>query len=220
MGGRGLRADGGPRGLAAGRARDRPGAGRFRVGRGHEGVLTEDGRRLRARRLRWRGRWRGLKATVMRWMSCAVVRMVATAGSSAAWRCTASAPHRAALRPAWSSSGGPARWNAAPVADHGNGRRELQGVAVPGEGRHARPPLRARARRHRRRAARDRGFAGALGRRVSWPASHRVIACSLAWPGRLSTARRSAAAGLVAAAARSSASASSARAGSCSIHRS
>ena len=36
-------ADGGPRGLAAGTARDRPGAGRFRVGRGHEGVVTEDG---------------------------------------------------------------------------------------------------------------------------------------------------------------------------------
>ncbi len=39
-----------------------------------------------------------LKATVMRWMSCAVVRMVATAGSSAACRCTASAPHHAALQ--------------------------------------------------------------------------------------------------------------------------
>ena len=61
------------------------------------------------------------------------------------------------------------------------------------------------------------GFAGALGLSVSWAASHRVIA-SLAWPGRLSTARRSAAAGLIAAAARSSASASSALAGSCSIH--
>ena len=53
MGGRGLRADGGPRGVAAGLARDRPGAGRVRVGGGHEGVVT--GRRgLRARR-RWRG---------------------------------------------------------------------------------------------------------------------------------------------------------------------
>ena len=42
----------------------------------------------------------------MRWMSWAVVRMVAPAGSPAAWRCTASAPHHAALRPAWSLSGG------------------------------------------------------------------------------------------------------------------
>ena len=49
-----------------------------------------------------------------------------------------------------------------PAATTGNGRRQLQGVAVPGEGRHAR--LRARARRHRRRAARERGLAGPLGR--------------------------------------------------------
>ena len=39
-------------------------------------------------------------------MSWAVVRMVATAGSSAACRCTASAPHHAAHRLAWSLSGG------------------------------------------------------------------------------------------------------------------
>ena len=32
--------------------------------------------------------------------TCAVVRMVAMAVSSAAWRCTASAAHHAALRPA------------------------------------------------------------------------------------------------------------------------
>ena len=52
---------------------------------------------------------------------------------------TALAPHHAGLRPAWSSSGGRAHCNAAPVADHGNGRdQEQQGVAVPGEGRHAR----------------------------------------------------------------------------------
>ena len=91
----------------------------------------------------------------------------------------------------------------------GNGRDRRRGIAVPGEARHAQPPFRARARRHRRRAARDRGFAGALRRSVSRSASHRVIASSLAWPSRLSMARRSAAAGLVAASARSSASASS-----------
>ena len=38
MGGRGRRVDGGPRGLAAGRAPDRRGAGRVRVGRGPAGV--------------------------------------------------------------------------------------------------------------------------------------------------------------------------------------
>ena len=44
MGGRGRRVDGDPRGLVAGRAPNRHGAGRVRVGRGHEGVLTvEDG---------------------------------------------------------------------------------------------------------------------------------------------------------------------------------
>ena len=41
-GGRGRRVDGDPRGLVAGRAQDRHGAGRVRVGRGHEGVLTEE----------------------------------------------------------------------------------------------------------------------------------------------------------------------------------
>lgn len=49
----------------------------------------------------------------------------------------------------------------------------------------ARPPFRTRARRHRRQAARDRGFAGALRRSVSWPASHRVITFSLAAAGLL-----------------------------------
>ena len=38
----GRRVDGDPRGLVAGRAQDRHGAGRVRVGRGHEGVLTEE----------------------------------------------------------------------------------------------------------------------------------------------------------------------------------
>ncbi|MCY4497854.1 MAG: hypothetical protein OXC14_11265, partial [Rhodospirillaceae bacterium] len=51
----------------------------------------------------------------------------------------------------------------------------------------------------RRRPARDRGFGGALRRSVSWPASHRVIALPLAWPGWRSAARRSAASGLAAA---------------------
>ncbi|MDE0194746.1 MAG: hypothetical protein OXP08_04290 [bacterium] len=78
--------------------------------------------------------------------------------------------------------------------------------------------LSARGRAATAAAARDRGFAGALGCPVSRPASYRVIAFSLAWPGRLSMARRSTATGLLAAVARSSASTSSALAGSCSIH--
>ena len=41
-GGLGRRVDGDPGGLVAGGAPDRHGAGRVRVGRGHEGVLTEE----------------------------------------------------------------------------------------------------------------------------------------------------------------------------------
>ena len=78
--------------------------------------------------------------------------------------------------------------------------------------------FRARARRHRRRAARDRGFARALRRPVTRPPSHRVIASALAWPGCLSTARRSAAARLAAAAVRNSVTTRSALDESCSIH--
>ena len=137
-GGRGRRVDGDPRGLVAGRAQDRHGAGRVRVGRGHEGVLTgEDGEVCAGggcggvgcgdaagaegdgdaggcRGLEGgngAGRYRGSggeglvryaelriacgrsSRTASRQLSgrCAVVRMVATAGSSAACRCTASA---------------------------------------------------------------------------------------------------------------------------------
>ena len=99
MGGRGLRADGGPVGLAAGRASDRHGAARVCVGSGHEGVLMVEAATFAraAGAAAWAVEMRlELKATVMR--SWALVRMVATAGSSAACRCTASAPHRAPLR--------------------------------------------------------------------------------------------------------------------------
>ena len=129
MGGRGRRVDGDPRGLVAGRAQDQHGAGRVRVGRGHESVLTgEDGEvcarggcggvgcgdAAGAEGDGDAGGCRGLEGgngaggiavpgvrvscgrssrTVSRQLSgrCAVVRMVATAGSSAACRCTASA---------------------------------------------------------------------------------------------------------------------------------
>ena len=111
---------GDPRGLTAGRAQDRHGAGTSPRGPRSRRVLTDNGEACAL------GGYGGvemrpeLKAAVLRWMSCAVVRMVATAGSSAACRCTASAvPHRAGLRPAWSSSGGPGRCHAAPVGDHG-----------------------------------------------------------------------------------------------------
>ena len=128
-GGRGRRIDGDPRGLVAGRAQDRHGAGRVRVGRGHEGVLTgEDGEVCARGGCGGVGRGdaataegdgdaggcRGLEGgngaggyrgsggeglcgrsprTVSRQLSgrCAFVRMVATAVSSAACRCTASA---------------------------------------------------------------------------------------------------------------------------------
>ena len=67
MGGRGRRVDGDPRGLVVGRAQDRHGAGRVRVGRGHEGVLTEAAARFAraAAAVVWRCGW-SLKATVMR----------------------------------------------------------------------------------------------------------------------------------------------------------
>ena len=56
MTGRGRWADGGPRGLVAGRAQDRHRAGRVRAGRGHEGVLTEeDGEVRTCGGLRWCG---------------------------------------------------------------------------------------------------------------------------------------------------------------------
>ena len=68
-GGLGRRVDGDPRGLVAGRAQDRHGAGRVRVGRGHGGVLTEeDGEVARAAAaVVWAVEMRpALKATVMR----------------------------------------------------------------------------------------------------------------------------------------------------------
>ena len=90
---------GDPRGLTAGRAQDRHGAGTSPRGPRSRRVLTDNGEACAL------GGYGGvemrpeLKAAVLRWMSCAVVRMVATAGSSAACRCTASAaPHRAGLR--------------------------------------------------------------------------------------------------------------------------
>ena len=52
MDGRGRGVDGGPRGLTAGRAQDRHGAERVRVGRGHEGRSDGEWRGLRPRRLR------------------------------------------------------------------------------------------------------------------------------------------------------------------------
>ena len=101
--------------LAAGRAQDRHGAGRVRVGRGYEGVLTEEDSEVAraAAAVRAVAMRPALKATVVRvagvgsragmgpgsWRTvswrlagrCAAVRMVATAGPSAACRCTASA---------------------------------------------------------------------------------------------------------------------------------
>ena len=49
MGGGDRTVDGDPRGPAAGRAEDRHGAGRVRVGRGHEGGLTEEAGEVCAR---------------------------------------------------------------------------------------------------------------------------------------------------------------------------
>ena len=69
MGGRGRRVDGDPRGLVAGRAQDRHGAGRVRVGRGHEGVLTGEAAKFAraAAAVVWAVEMRpALKATVMR----------------------------------------------------------------------------------------------------------------------------------------------------------
>ena len=68
-GGRGRRVDGDPRGLVAGRAQDRHEAGRVRVGRGHEGVLTEEGGEVAraTAAVVWAVEMRpALKATVMR----------------------------------------------------------------------------------------------------------------------------------------------------------
>ena len=133
-------------GARAGSAR----AERARVGRGHEGVVTGEAGEACARGgcggVGLRRMRPALKATVMRWMSRAVVRMVAPSGPS-----RGVPVHGVGAAPRCPSTGVVVLGRAGPLERGTGGRpRTTAGIdcgasRFPVKARHARPPFRARA---------------------------------------------------------------------------